>query len=169
MTSLSDQMTEKFTSMQALPWALEELPMPEIFPLFGNPDGTAATEAEATVDVHTHYASELTRVEQESYNHGYAEGETAARGECEARVALAVSALAEAAAMIQLHEARWVSNAEENIAALAVAVARHIVAREVTMDPIGIHALVTRALAQLPVDQPIVVRLHPMTWRHAER
>ncbi len=147
--------------MHALPWALEELPMPDIFPLFENLDEANGADAAQAVDLHQHYASERTRVEQASHARGYAEGERNARAESEASLAAALSSLTEAAAMIQLHEARWISNAEENIAALAVAVARHIVAREVTVDPTGVHALVSRAMLQLPIDHPIVVRLHP--------
>ena len=159
--SSSDHMGSGTASTHAMPWALEELPMPDIFPIFEDRDEGSVADPAQEVDLHQHYASERTRVEHESHARGYAEGERHARAEAEASLRAALTALTEAAAIIQLHEARWISNAEENIAALAVAVARHIVAREVTIDPSGVHALVSRAMLQLPVDQPIVVRLHP--------
>jgi flagellar assembly protein FliH len=62
---------------------------------------------------------------------------------------------------VRLHEARWTANAEENVAALAIAVARHIVGREVSADPETVRALVRRALVGMPLDSAIVVRLHP--------
>ena len=40
-------------------------------------------------------------------------------------------------------------------------VARHLVQREVTVDPAFLHDIVTRALAQYPIDQELTVRLHP--------
>ena len=59
------------------------------------------------------------------------------------------------------HEARWTSNAEENIAALAIVIARHLVQREVEVDPEIVRGLVLRALSQFPMDQVITVRLNP--------
>ena len=60
-----------------------------------------------------------------------------------------------------MHATRWTANTEENIAALAIAVTRHIVEREVTVDHTIVRDLVQRALSQFPIDQTITVRLHP--------
>ncbi|MEQ1690783.1 MAG: FliH/SctL family protein, partial [Gemmatimonas sp.] len=49
----------------------------------------------------------------------------------------------------------------ENIAAIAIAVTRHIIEREVTVDHTIVRDLVQRALSQFPIDQTITVRLHP--------
>jgi len=62
---------------------------------------------------------------------------------------------------VQLHESRWVGNAEENIAALAVMVARHIVQREVNADPSFVRDVVQSAMAQYPLDQEITIRINP--------
>jgi flagellar assembly protein FliH len=97
----------------------------------------------------------------EGYERGFAEGERLARAEHEPAVQAVLAALGEAAEGIRAHEARWLANLEENVAALAVVVARHIVQREVTADPALLRALVDGALAQFPVDHAVTVRVHP--------
>jgi flagellar biosynthesis/type III secretory pathway protein FliH len=49
----------------------------------------------------------------------------------------------------------------ENISALALAVARHIIGREVRAEPAVVAELVKRALAEFPIDQPLRVRVNP--------
>ncbi|MEN9817495.1 MAG: hypothetical protein RLZ32_1375 [Gemmatimonadota bacterium] len=97
----------------------------------------------------------------EGYERGFAEGERLARAEHEPAVQALLAALGEAAEGIRTHEARWLANLEENLAALAVVVARHIVQREVTADPALLRTLVDGALAQFPVDHAVTVRVHP--------
>jgi flagellar biosynthesis/type III secretory pathway protein FliH len=97
----------------------------------------------------------------EGYERGFAEGERAARTEREPAVAAMLAALGQAVEGIRAHEARWLANLEENVAALAVVVARHIVQREVVADPSQLRTLVDGALAQFPADQPVTVRVHP--------
>lgn len=145
--------------MHATPWALDELSMPDAYFETAS-EGTHAT-GEHETDVHAYYASELARVEASAFARGRAEGVRDTRAVVDAELAKTVAAMKEAVTMVQLHESRWVANAEENIAALATAVARHIVQHEVSVDPASIRSLVTRALVQLPVDQPIVARLNP--------
>ncbi|MCC6241878.1 MAG: hypothetical protein IT353_03515 [Gemmatimonadaceae bacterium] len=134
--------------------------MPDIFAMSDaeiSHDG--ATEHE--VDLHAHFAAERTRVEAESYDRGYRDAERALGNASSEQIATTLSALTEAITSVQLHAARWTANAEENITAIAVTVARHIVEREVTIDPTIVRDLVNRALAQFPIDQTITVRLHP--------
>jgi flagellar biosynthesis/type III secretory pathway protein FliH len=97
----------------------------------------------------------------EGYERGFAEGERVARAEREPAVAAMLATLGQAVEGIRAHEARWLANLEENVAALAVVVARHIVQREVGADPTLLRTLVDGALAQFPADQPVTVRVHP--------
>ena len=145
--------------MQATPWALDELPMPDIFPM--SDEQERAFGAPTDIDLHAHFAAERTHLEADSYQRGYEDGERAARMSADARFASAMAALVESIASVQLHSARWTANTEENIAAVAVAVARHIVEREVSTDHTIVRDLVQRALMQFPMDQLITVRLHP--------
>jgi flagellar biosynthesis/type III secretory pathway protein FliH len=117
----------------------------------------AETDSRGPVDVQADRA----RWEAEAYARGVQDAERNARSTGEARLAAALSALGESVASVQLHAARWTSNTEENIAALAIAVTRHIVEREVTADHTIVRDLVQRALSQFPIDQTITVRLHP--------
>jgi len=55
----------------------------------------------------------------------------------------------------------WNRTLEENLVALAIAAARHIIEREVRQDPEVVTTLVRRALAAFPPDQRIRVRVHP--------
>lgn len=143
----------------ATAWALDELELPDIFST--SPMHPAEPPRAPAVDEHARDAAERTRVEAECYANGYRDAERAmANAGVEARASV-LNALAEAIASVQLHAARWTANAEENIAAIAVAVARHIVEREVTIDPSIVRDLVQRALIQFPIDQQIIVRLHP--------
>jgi flagellar assembly protein FliH len=149
-------------TMQAVSWALDEFAMPDIFtmPVERAEESEPAIE-EPAVDVGALLAAERMRAETEAYARGRADGEREAKARAESEISTAVAALTEAVQVVRLHEARWVGNAEANIAALAVAVARHIVGREVTADPETVRALVTRALIGMPLDSAIVVRLHP--------
>lgn len=134
--------------------------MPDIFAMSEH-ESQHETVTEQDVDLHAHFAAERTRVEAESYDRGYRDAERALRNASTEQIATTLAALTEAIASVQLHAARWTANAEENITAIAVTVARHIVEREVTVDPTIVRDLVNRALAQFPVDQTITVRLHP--------
>lgn len=148
--------------MQAVSWALDEFAMPDIFTMpAAHAEESESEIPEAPVDVGALLAAERTRAETEAYARGRADGEREAKARAESEISTAVAALTEAVQVVRLHEARWVGNAEANIAALAVAVARHIVGREVIADPETVRALVTRALVGMPLDSAIVVRLHP--------
>ena len=144
--------------MQATPWTLDELPVPDIFPMS---DAPSRLELASGIDVHAHFAAERTRLEADAYARGVQDAERAARAAGDARLASALSALSESIASVQLHTTRWTANTEENIAAIAVAVTRHIVEREVTVAHTIVRDLVQRALSHFPIDQTITVRLHP--------
>lgn len=88
---------------------------------------------------------------------GRAEGERAER----ARLGPAVRAAEEAITAINEADAHWTGAVEENLVTLALAMARHLVDREVAEDPEVIERLVRRALEAFPVDQPVQVRVHP--------
>ena len=145
--------------MHATAWALDELAMPDIFP--ASDSYVRRADAYSDAETHAHLAAERTHLEADAYQRGYHDAMRTAQADSNSEVAVAVRALHDAIASVELHAARWTGNAEENIAALAVLVARHVVLREVTIDPTVVRDLVQRALAQFPIDQTIVVRLHP--------
>ncbi len=149
--------------MHATPWALDELALPDIFTMPAEPvametesHGIYEAGQSASNDVYDRAQSEA-----DAYARGRADGERAARMHADATVTVAVAALTAAVESVRTHEERWTANAEENIAALAVVVARHLVQREVEADAMIVRDLVQRALSNFPIDQLITVRLHP--------
>ena len=107
-------------------------------------------------------ADERARLIDEGYARGLADGEAKARAAAEASVNDAVSSTHRIAA--ELTEAGALAPAvlQENIAALAVIVARQIVAREVSIEKDLVANLVRRALTEFPIDQGVRIRVHPL-------
>jgi flagellar biosynthesis/type III secretory pathway protein FliH len=96
-----------------------------------------------------------------AYERGYEEGRLAGESAEAARLRGAFEALADGLTSVQEDGATWTSNLEENVAAVAVAVAHQILGREATTEPATVAQLVTRALAEFPIEQSLVVRLNP--------
>jgi flagellar biosynthesis/type III secretory pathway protein FliH len=152
--------------MNATPWSLDEFVAHDVFFTSApEPDHPAPAPAVDVRLLEAQYeqrlSAEMARVEADAYARGRADGERAARATLEQSLASAMATLAHAAESVALHEARWVNNIEENIAAIAVSVARHLVQREIVADPTCVAALVNNALAQYPIDQEITIRVSP--------
>lgn len=109
--------------------------------------------------------AERRRELEEAYTDGYQEGHRAGvddgrRMEAE-RLRTAHELLESVVTEIRSAEQRWTAAARENIAALAAAIAIHVVGRELRGDAQAIADLVRRALTEFPLDEPVRVRLHP--------
>ena len=146
----------------------EWIPLDE--PVEDEPEPEPETEAEAGPDP----TAEAHRLElEEAYRRGEAAGlergreegraeaEEAARREAAERLAASHRALEAALDAVEAAEAPALRALEKNIVALAVAVARHVIGREVKGDARAIAELVRRAIAEFPIDQPLRVRLNP--------
>jgi flagellar biosynthesis/type III secretory pathway protein FliH len=116
----------------------------------------AASAEQAAVDAER-LAAEVDAAYAAGVEAGRAEGEAAAHD----ALAGAAATLDVAATEVRTHEARWLGDLEAHVAALAVAVARHLVEREVVRDDTLVTDLVARAVAEFPADQPLTVRAHP--------
>ncbi len=114
----------------------------------------AAEEAER---VH----AEAERRVQDSYTNGYDEGRLDGEIAEAARLRHAVAAAEMALNDIHENEVTWQSSIKENIAALSITIARHIVGRELRTDADAVADLVRRALAEFPIDQPMRIRVNP--------
>ena len=149
--------------MRATAWSLDEFSVADAFGEF-TPAETripAPSADDLESDLQARLAVERSRAEAAAYNRGRADGERAVRTGMDEEIASAMALLSDAVDNVRLHEARWVSNAEENIAALAVMVARHIVQREVNADPSFVRDVVQSAMAQYPLDQELTIRINP--------
>jgi flagellar biosynthesis/type III secretory pathway protein FliH len=99
--------------------------------------------------------------DEAAYARGYEDGARAGEDAATARLESVVSALRAALDAVEQGTQRWIGNAEENICALAIAVARQIIAREVAADPQVVLGAVREAIAEFPIDKPISIRLNP--------
>ena len=97
----------------------------------------------------------------DAYAHGFDEGRREGEHAEQARLRNTVDAVVDALDVIRSSEERWNGALEENIGALACAVARHIVDREIAADPELVSRLVKRAIAEFRIDQPVRVRVNP--------
>lgn len=73
----------------------------------------------------------------------------------------AVAALARVTAQLEASLAALLHDRERDLHALAIATARHLVQREIAADPQLVSRLVQQALALLPVETALEIRLHP--------
>lgn len=105
--------------------------------------------------------AELARQIEEARAAGYADGYADGAASEADRLRSGVAAAAAMLARLQEGESHWQTNVTENIAALAVAVACHVIGRELRGDAATVADLVRRALAEFPIDQPMRVRVHP--------
>ncbi len=101
------------------------------------------------------------RMESDAFARGHAAGVADAQEGAQAQVSRVLSALLDATSSVALHEQRWLANVEENLAAMAVTVARHLMHRELSSDPTVVTELIARALQAFPNERKITVRLHP--------
>jgi len=98
---------------------------------------------------------------EEAFSRGFEEGSgEALRREAE-RIRLVVQSLERAVEEVRTASGMWVENAKEHICALAIAVAQHIVGREVQEDSHVVMDLTRKALADFPADEPVRVKMHP--------
>ena len=134
----------------AISWAPDEIALPARRPLNRPPGATDRPTGPA-----------MEAIRDEAFAQGYEEGVSAGEAAAALRLRAAAVALQDALDSVQLGVDRWVGNAEENIAALSVAIARHIIGREVVVDRSAILEVIRLALAEFPLDQAVTVRLHP--------
>jgi flagellar biosynthesis/type III secretory pathway protein FliH len=141
-------------------WTLSELAFPAKASSFD--EGSPIVEYVDPAMLAAEQAAERAALIDEHYARGLIDGERKAAAASQAQIA-DIRALV-AAATDKLAEASNIAPAvlEENIATLAVIVARHIVQREVSLDADVVADLVRRSLTEFPIDQTVRIRVHPM-------
>lgn len=152
------------TPIATLPWNLAEFNSPGSVAERAQFAGAGYT-AEGLTALREEMQAQHVRAVAEARRLAFDEGRSAGRAEAEAaadgRVAQTVTALAEAVRTIKQHEEHYVGVLEENLVALACGIARHVIQREVQLDPSRIRALVQSAVAAFPHESQMRVRLHP--------
>jgi flagellar biosynthesis/type III secretory pathway protein FliH len=99
--------------------------------------------------------------EEKAFARGRAEASHAERERADARCRSALQAVSRVADHLEAIAGEFAQDRERDLQGLAVAVARHIVQHELTIAPERVGELVRRALALLPLDHSIEVRLNP--------
>jgi flagellar assembly protein FliH len=97
----------------------------------------------------------------DAYTLGFEEGRREGEQAEQARFRNSLHSVTDALDVIRSSEERWNGALEENIGALACAIARHIVDREIAADPELVSRLVKRAVSEFRIDQPVRVRVNP--------
>jgi flagellar assembly protein FliH len=98
---------------------------------------------------------------REAREAGFREGEAAARSQAQAEIRPVAERLARTIEELAALRPRLREQAEEDLIRLAVAIARRVVRRELTIDPQAIAGLVKAALQQLASEEEVRVRVHP--------
>ena len=111
--------------------------------------------------------AELAAVEHQrdvtaAYDAGYIAGQLTSASAAEVQMRGVVDLVRSAAQTLLASETGALGNLEDNLAALAVSVARQIIGREVRTSPDIIVDLVRLALTEFPVDQPLRIRINPL-------
>ena len=125
------------------------------------PAGTSTPQPESVSDQAERARAEIEQRVNDAHAAGYEAGRLDGELAEGARLRNAISAAEQALDTIRDSEVKWQECVTENISALAVTIARHIVGRELHSDAAAVADLVKRALAEFPIDQPMRVRISP--------
>lgn len=105
----------------------------------------------------------------EAHRRGFAEGEAQGRQAAAAQFQAAIEGLARSAVEIAALRPRIHREAEADLVRLAVAVARRVLRRELTVDPEALLGLVKAALDKLDLRELNRIRVHPGAASPLER
>jgi flagellar assembly protein FliH len=97
----------------------------------------------------------------EGHARGFADGRLVGEGAERVRLRTAFDAANEALCGVSANVRSWEAAFEDNVTALAAAIARHLLDQELQADPAVIARLVARARQELAVGEPVRVRVNP--------
>lgn len=97
----------------------------------------------------------------DAYAQGFEDGRLEGEQGEQARLRTALAAAQEALDQVRDGEQAWTGTIEENVCALATAIARQIIAREVESGRDIIAGLVRRAIAEFGTERQLRIRVHP--------
>jgi len=151
--------------MTSSPDATSAWNVPELDAVIGRPVRPEMSVAPASwvptdLDRALRAAKPPTALEQ-AYASGLEEG--SGRGAERARHELAPALAMLGRLMTELNDVAeaFARDSERNLEGLALAVARRLVMRELTADPMYVRELIVKALELMPLDSEIVVRMNP--------
>ena len=101
------------------------------------------------------------RVEREAYERGFAEGKSVAKAQAEAEAQPVMERLSRSLVEISSLRPKLRREAERDLVKLAIAIARRVLHRELTLDPESLEGLIKVALEKLESRELCRVRVHP--------
>lgn len=108
-------------------------------------------------------ANDVDQRAQAAYAQGHQDGALSAQREAEVQVRAVTERLARSIEEITGMRQRLRHEAEEDVVALAIAIARRVLHREITMDPEALLGLAKAALEKIDVRELHRVRMHPQS------
>ncbi|KPJ95497.1 MAG: hypothetical protein AMS18_02710 [Gemmatimonas sp. SG8_17] len=149
---------------------LQDLPLPNI-PGTSSPSGQSAeghlqlkdfaVEPAGQPPSSENRAADTTDLIQHSYQRGFSDGLDQGIAQTYEKIATGLEALAGLMQSLEQTRADFTRDLEQSLYALAIAIARHLMQREVRTDPTIVRELVQQALALVPHDMTLEVRLNP--------
>lgn len=106
-------------------------------------------------------SGDLDEARKESYQRGFSEGQKAGQEQAAAEIAPMMDRLSRSLADLATVRSRVRKTAESDLLKLAIAVARRVIHRELTLDPGSIEGLIRVALEKLESRELCRVRVHP--------
>ncbi|MDP1858039.1 MAG: FliH/SctL family protein [Gemmatimonadaceae bacterium] len=164
-TPAGESPREGRTSQAPTSWAPEELALDTsgLHERFLLPVGAARREAapsDPQANAHAQEQAEV-RAREDAYSHGFEAGRQAGAHAEATRLREAMASVNEALEALHIDSDKWVGNAEEHICALAVAIARHVIGKEIAGDRSSLTDVVRQALAEFPLDHALTLRVNP--------
>jgi flagellar biosynthesis/type III secretory pathway protein FliH len=106
-------------------------------------------------------AADAEAFQREAFRHGHEEGERAGIEKGAEQYREAIAAFGRSALQVATLKTRLRREAEQDLVALAFAIARKILRREVSVDPAAVVGLVRGCLEQYSRAEPASLRVHP--------
>jgi flagellar assembly protein FliH len=106
-------------------------------------------------------ARDVEKIEQEAYQRGFSEGRGVGRDQAKAELQPVLDRLAKNLAELSSLRSRMRKDAEGDLLKLAMAIARRVLHRELTLDPESIQGVIKVALEKLQSRDLGRVRVHP--------
>lgn len=104
---------------------------------------------------------ELRRKAEEAHQAGLREGEAEGRKQAEAVYREAMARMAKSVEEMAGFRARLRRDAEQDLVQLALAIAKRVLRREMSLDPQALRGLILGALERLQIQEITRVRVHP--------
>src|ERR1051325_1077625 len=101
------------------------------------------------------------QAEQAAYQRGFSDGKIVGREQTAAELQPVIDRLAQSLAELSSLRSRIRKDTEAELLKLAIAIARRLLHRELTLDPESLRGLIKAALDKLESDELSRVRVHP--------